>query len=192
MHGFALNCDVDLGWYDRFVPCGIADAGVTSLLSAELGRDVTVDEVVPLGASATSTRCSPGRRTTPRRTTSRAKPEPPATAGAGAHTRSPDHDTPAARDPRPTPERQTRSMLADMTLVIETTGSARSSARVGGAIVAVDGLDLAVPAGGVHGFLGPNGSGKTTTIRMLLGLARASAGEMRALRRAGARPRCPA
>jgi lipoyl(octanoyl) transferase len=47
MHGFALNCDVDLGWYDRFVPCGIADAGVTSL-SAELGRDVTVHEVLPL------------------------------------------------------------------------------------------------------------------------------------------------
>jgi lipoyl(octanoyl) transferase len=47
MHGFALNCDVDLGWYDRFVPCGIADAGVTSL-SRELGRDVTVAEVVPL------------------------------------------------------------------------------------------------------------------------------------------------
>ena len=35
---------------------------------------------------------------------------------------------------------------------------------------AVDGLDLRVPRGGVHGFLGPNGSGKTTTIRMLLGL----------------------
>jgi lipoyl(octanoyl) transferase len=47
MHGFALNCDVDLGWFDRFVPCGIADAGVTSL-SAELGRDVTVPEVLPL------------------------------------------------------------------------------------------------------------------------------------------------
>jgi lipoyl(octanoyl) transferase len=46
MHGFALNCDVDLAWYDRFVPCGIADAGVTSL-SAELGRDVTVAEVLP-------------------------------------------------------------------------------------------------------------------------------------------------
>jgi lipoyl(octanoyl) transferase len=46
MHGFALNCDVDLGWYDRFVPCGIADAGVTSL-SAELGRDVTVHDVLP-------------------------------------------------------------------------------------------------------------------------------------------------
>jgi lipoyl(octanoyl) transferase len=46
MHGFALNCDVDLGWYDRFVPCGIADAGVTSL-STELGRDVTVHDVLP-------------------------------------------------------------------------------------------------------------------------------------------------
>ena len=43
MHGFSLNADVDLDFYDRFVPCGIADAGVTSL-SAELGRDVTVAE----------------------------------------------------------------------------------------------------------------------------------------------------
>ncbi|WP_343061660.1 lipoyl(octanoyl) transferase LipB [Nocardioides luti] len=47
MHGFAINCDVDLGWYDRFVPCGIADAGVTSL-SRELGRDVPVGNVIPL------------------------------------------------------------------------------------------------------------------------------------------------
>jgi lipoyl(octanoyl) transferase len=47
MHGFALNCDVDLGWFDRFVPCGISDAGVTSL-SAELGRDVRVAEVLPV------------------------------------------------------------------------------------------------------------------------------------------------
>jgi len=47
MHGFALNCDVDLGWYDKFVPCGIADAGVTSL-SKELDRDVTVGQVAPL------------------------------------------------------------------------------------------------------------------------------------------------
>jgi lipoyl(octanoyl) transferase len=45
MHGFALNCDVDLGWYDRFVPCGISDAAVTSL-SQELGRDVPVTEVL--------------------------------------------------------------------------------------------------------------------------------------------------
>jgi lipoyl(octanoyl) transferase len=47
MHGFALNCDPDLSWYDRIVPCGIRDASVTSL-SAELGRDVTVAEVRPL------------------------------------------------------------------------------------------------------------------------------------------------
>ena len=46
MHGFALNCDVDLGWYDRFVPCGIADAGVTSL-TRELDRDVTVAAATP-------------------------------------------------------------------------------------------------------------------------------------------------
>ncbi len=43
MHGFSLNADVDLSWYDRFVPCGIADAGVTSL-TVELGRQVTVPE----------------------------------------------------------------------------------------------------------------------------------------------------
>jgi len=46
MHGFALNCDCDLSWAKMIVPCGIADAGVTSL-SAELGRDVTVDDVLP-------------------------------------------------------------------------------------------------------------------------------------------------
>jgi lipoyl(octanoyl) transferase len=47
MHGFALNCDCDLSWYARIVPCGIADAGVTSL-SAELGRPVGVSEVSPV------------------------------------------------------------------------------------------------------------------------------------------------
>lgn len=46
-----------------------------------------------------------------------------------------------------------------------------------GAQAAVDDLALEVPSGAVFGFLGPNGSGKTTTIRMLLGLVRASAGE---------------
>ncbi len=51
----------------------------------------------------------------------------------------------------------------------------------GGRRVAVDGLDMVVREGGVHGFLGPNGSGKTTTIRMLLGLVRADAGSMRLL-----------
>jgi ABC-2 type transport system ATP-binding protein len=47
--------------------------------------------------------------------------------------------------------------------------------------LAVDGIDLAVPTGSVYGFLGPNGSGKTTTIRMLLGLVRPTAGSHRLL-----------
>ena len=65
-------------------------------------------------------------------------------------------------------------------LVVETTGLHKEfRTRRGRRVVAVDHLDLAVPAGGVHGFLGPNGSGKTTTIRMLLGLARPSEGRMR-------------
>jgi len=64
-------------------------------------------------------------------------------------------------------------------LVIETAGLRKEfRTRRGGLRVAVQSLDLAVPAGGVHGFLGPNGSGKTTTIRMLLGLARATQGSM--------------
>ncbi|MFT4295452.1 MAG: ATP-binding cassette domain-containing protein [Micropruina sp.] len=46
-------------------------------------------------------------------------------------------------------------------------------------IKAVDNLTMTVPVGGVHGFLGPNGSGKTTTIRMLLGLIPADGGSMR-------------
>jgi lipoyl(octanoyl) transferase len=46
MHGFALNCDCDLTWYDRIVPCGIPDAEVTSL-TAETGTPVTVADVLP-------------------------------------------------------------------------------------------------------------------------------------------------
>jgi lipoyl(octanoyl) transferase len=47
MHGFALNVNPDLSAYSKIVPCGIADAKVTSL-SAELGRDLTVEEVMPV------------------------------------------------------------------------------------------------------------------------------------------------
>lgn len=55
--------------------------------------------------------------------------------------------------------------------LVKTFGSAR----------ALDGLDLSIEHGEVHGFLGPNGSGKTTTIRVLLGLLRADAGQVRLL-----------
>jgi lipoyl(octanoyl) transferase len=47
MHGFALNVNPDLSAYSKIIPCGIADAKVTSL-SAELGRNITIDEVMPV------------------------------------------------------------------------------------------------------------------------------------------------
>jgi ABC-type multidrug transport system ATPase subunit len=50
-----------------------------------------------------------------------------------------------------------------------------------GSVQALDQLDLRVPRGGIHGFLGPNGSGKTTTIRLALGLARPDAGRLEVL-----------
>jgi ABC-2 type transport system ATP-binding protein len=61
---------------------------------------------------------------------------------------------------------------------IRTTGLTK---RFPGGQVAVDHIDLAVPRGAVYGFLGPNGSGKTTTIRMLLGLVQATSGGMELL-----------
>ena len=60
-----------------------------------------------------------------------------------------------------------------MTTAIAVSGLEKSFGRTR----ALDGLDLSVARGEVHGFLGPNGSGKTTTIRILLGLLRADAGE---------------
>jgi ABC-2 type transport system ATP-binding protein len=62
-------------------------------------------------------------------------------------------------------------------LAIETEGLTKRF----GEVAAVDGIDLAVPVGSVFGFLGPNGSGKTTTIRVLLGLLNASGGSCRLL-----------
>ncbi|GAA1470510.1 ABC transporter ATP-binding protein [Microbacterium thalassium] len=70
-------------------------------------------------------------------------------------------DSPAAHPP------------ADAAPAIQTSGLTKRF----GAQTAVDAVDLTVPRGAVYGFLGPNGSGKTTTIRMLLGLLRATGGE---------------
>jgi ABC-2 type transport system ATP-binding protein len=64
-----------------------------------------------------------------------------------------------------------------MTAAVATTGLTKRF----GHQLAVDGIDLLVPTGSVYGFLGPNGSGKTTTIRMLLGLVTPTGGEVELL-----------
>ena len=67
-------------------------------------------------------------------------------------------------------------------MVIELAGVRKTYRTVRrGQTLAVDGLTMSVPDGGVHGFLGPNGSGKTTTIRILLGLVAPDAGSVRIL-----------
>jgi ABC-2 type transport system ATP-binding protein len=75
------------------------------------------------------------------------------------------------------------SDAADIQLAVHTRGLTRSFGKQ----LAVDGVDLEVPYGAVYGFLGPNGSGKTTTIRMLLGLLNADSGDIEVL--GGAMPR---
>ncbi|WP_200919618.1 ABC transporter ATP-binding protein [Frondihabitans sp. Leaf304] len=68
-------------------------------------------------------------------------------------------------------------LVATTELAIETTGLTKAFGRQR----AVHDVDLAVPRGSVYGFLGPNGSGKTSTIRMLLGLTQATGGQIRLL-----------
>ncbi|MEX2556768.1 MAG: ABC transporter ATP-binding protein [Actinomycetota bacterium] len=68
-----------------------------------------------------------------------------------------------------------------MGAIIEIEGLRKEYRGRRGRTVAVAGLDLSVPEGGVYGFLGPNGSGKTTTIRCLLGLVRPTAGRCRVM-----------
>ena len=160
MHGFAINVDPDLAAFDAIIPCGIADVGVTSM-AAELGRPVAVAEVAD-------------------RAPSRTWSDLLAFAPYAAVGR------PRAQ-PRAEPGRLMTLTAARRAVVVETYAdyaveayNLRKMYRTRGAGgPAVDGLDLSVPLGGVHGFLGPNGSGKTTTIRMLLGLISADAGWIR-------------
>ncbi|MFB6904291.1 ABC transporter ATP-binding protein [Streptomyces bacillaris] len=95
---------------------------------------------------------------------------------AAPDSRAPD---PRAPDPQASNPRAPDSRAPDHPApVIETHGLTK---RYRGGRLAVDGLDLTVPGGSVFGFLGPNGSGKTTTIRMLMGLIDPTAGTARVL-----------
>lgn len=70
---------------------------------------------------------------------------------------------------------------------MEPVAELRGVRRAYGTTIAVDGLDLSIPRGGVFALLGPNGAGKTTTVGILLGLVRPDAGEVSVLgRRPGA------
>ncbi|MFJ3020950.1 ABC transporter ATP-binding protein [Streptomyces tendae] len=84
---------------------------------------------------------------------------------------------PSATEPKRPGREPDRGEPAD-DAVIATRGLTK---RYRGGQLAVDGLDLTVPAGSVFGFLGPNGSGKTTTIRMLMGLIEPTSGSARVL-----------
>ncbi|MEV0014092.1 ABC transporter ATP-binding protein [Streptomyces tendae] len=84
---------------------------------------------------------------------------------------------PSATEPKRPGREPDRGERAD-DAVIATRGLTK---RYRGGQLAVDGLDLTVPAGSVFGFLGPNGSGKTTTIRMLMGLIEPTSGSARVL-----------
>lgn len=96
MHGFSLTCDSDLGAFGRIIPCGIADAGVTSL-SAETGREVAVREIVPLIEAALPDYDLPGdhhRRSRPgSRTTAGARQNGPTSDGTTTGTATTETDS---------------------------------------------------------------------------------------------------
>ena len=159
MHGFALNVDPDLTTYDKIIPCGLVGVGVTSM-AVELDRPVDVAEVAAAlrpaaGPAAVLRALRPvGRHHLGRRA------EP-------------------GRLMTVTTARRAVVVEAYVDYAVEAYNLRKVYRTREGRQPAVDGLDLRVPLGGVHGFLGPNGSGKTTTIRMLLGLIRADSGYIR-------------
>ena len=87
------------------------------------------------------------------------------------------HRTWSARERRSKKADPWQDTIRRVELAVETHGLTRDF----GSLRAVDGIDLAVPAGSFFGFLGPNGAGKSTTIKCLTGLLRPSAGSMRIL-----------
>ncbi|NUP45686.1 MAG: ATP-binding cassette domain-containing protein, partial [Catenulispora sp.] len=95
---------------------------------------------------------------------------PPTAATEPAEPAIPSAPTASTALPGPSAVPPTRP--PDPELAVHATGLTKRF----GATTAVDGLDLAVPAGSVYGFLGPNGAGKTTTVRMLATLLRPDAG----------------
>lgn len=103
-------------------------------------------------------------------------PDRTVSAGAGGST-GPDASTDPTTAGAPTPAVVALPGPSPDGLAIQTRGLTKRFAKH----AVVDGIDLAVPEGSVFGFLGPNGSGKTTTIRMLLGLAFPTAGHIRML-----------
>ncbi|MDH6623818.1 ABC-type multidrug transport system ATPase subunit [Streptomyces sp. LBL] len=91
---------------------------------------------------------------------------------------------PSAMEPEPEPDPQGSQGMPGAQGAQDSAIDTRAlTKRFRGGQLAVDGLDLTVPAGSVFGFLGPNGSGKTTTIRMLLGLIEPTSGAARVLGR---------
>ncbi|MFD7240203.1 ABC transporter ATP-binding protein [Streptomyces syringium] len=119
---------------------------------------------------------APGQPGAPAASAARAASVPsgaPAPAGAAEHPEPEPSGDPAAPDPADNAASVVSAATGPAAAVIETRGLTK---RYRGGQLAVDGLDLTVPRGSVFGFLGPNGSGKTTTIRMLMGLIEPSSG----------------